>query len=682
MQEAIQNNSTEFPNEREDIFKQLANAVPQLEWIARADGYIEWFNDRWYEYTGTTPEQTKGSGWQMVHDENLLPEIKEKWKSSIEKGEPFEMTFPMRGKDGIFREFMTHVSPQKDENGKILRWFGINTDISRLKKIENELRESEKRAKDRSQELEKVLDSVPAAVWIAHDPKGVHISGNKYSFEWLNIPVGANASKSAPEGERPETFRLIKDGKELAAEEMPVQLSAGGMELRDFEFTLVYLDDSERHVLGNSVPLRDEKGNPVGSVSSFMDITARKRAEAALQESERRWATTLASIGDAVIATDTSGIITFMNAEAEVLTGWKPEDALNKPIKDVLKIIYEQTRMEADYLFDKSRKRILDSSVESILLISKENREIPIEHCGSQIKTVDGRATGIVIVFRDVSERRRSEEIMKNYSKDLEETVRLRTAELEKAKERAESADRLKSAFLATMSHELRTPLNSIIGFSGIMMTERPGSLNEEQKKQMGMIQASGRNLLSLINDILDLSKIEAEQLSLHVEPFNLQDVLKEIVKMEAPNASERGVRLTLRNCGEITIVSDRQRVHQIFLNLVNNAVKFTESGSVIIECSKESDHLRIDVSDTGIGIEKSNLEKLFSPFFQIEGNLTRKNKGTGLGLSICKSLVDLLKGEISAKSEYGKGSTFTVILPVIIEGYDWMDNFLHTPTI
>lgn len=682
MHAAGQNRSVGVFTEREDIFKQLANAVPQLEWIARPDGYIEWYNNQWYEYTGTTPEESVGSGWLVVQDERSLPEIKEKWRTYIEKGQAFEMVLSMKGKDGVFREFLTNVTPQKDEEGSILHWFGINTDISKLKKIENELRESEKQAKYRSQELEKVLDSVPAAVWIAHDSKGINISGNKYSYEWLNLPLGANASKSAPEGERPETFIIIKNGKELKAEDMPVQLSARGYELRDFEFTLVYTDGSERHVLGNSVPLRDEKGHPVGSVSSFMDITARKKAEAALQESEQRWATTLASIGDAVIATDTDGIITFMNFEAEVLSGWKQEDALNRRLKEVFRIIREENRTDAENIFDKSQKRSMDNSAESILLISKDNREIPIEHCGSHIRALDGRTTGIVIVFRDVTERKRSEEIMKNYNRDLEETVRMRTAELEKAKELAESADRLKSGFLATMSHELRTPLNSIIGFSGIMLTERPGLLNKEQKKQLGMIQSSGRSLLSLINDILDLSKIEAGQMALHVEPFNLLDVLRDIVKMETPHADEKGISLVLKNFEEITIVSDRQRVHQVFLNLINNAVKFTEKGFVSVECFMESENLKVEVTDTGIGIEEENLAKLFRPFFQIEGNLTKKNKGSGLGLSICKSLVDLLKGEILAKSEYNKGSTFTVILPLLIEGYDWMDNFSHVPSI
>jgi PAS domain S-box-containing protein len=556
------------------------------------------------------------------------------------------------------KRFLT-VSASSPRKG-YLAW--IANDITEIKKATQELKDSEERAKMRSEELEKVLDSVPAAVWIAHDPKALKITGNKYSYFWLNLPVGANASKSAPEGERPETFIIRKDGKELAPEEMPVQVSARGEELRNFEFTLVYRDGSERHVLGNAVPIFDEKGLPKGSVASFMDITDRKKAIEALKESEQKWVTTLSSIADGVIASDLSCTISFMNAEAEILTGWKAKEALNKPLKEIFQLIGETDRRPID-LFKK------DQSNDQVLLIARDGREFPVEFKRAAIKSESKKITGNVIVFRDITVRRKAEEFMRNYSLNLEETVKIRTAELETAKEKAESADRIKSAFLATMSHELRTPLNSIIGFSGILVREIPGPLNNEQKKQLGMIQSSGRSLLSLINDILDLSKIEAGQLSIHYDVFSLKEVMEEIIKMISPVAEEKGIALKLE-CDEIDIECDQQRVHQIMLNLINNAVKFTDSGSVTIKCSRDRNAVKFEIVDTGSGISKENLPKLFTPFFQIENSLNKRYKGSGLGLSICQKLVELLHGTISATSELDKGSTFTVILPVKNLGY------------
>ncbi len=250
-------------------------------------------------------------------------------------------------------------------------------------------------------------------------------------------------------------------------------------------------------------------------------------------------------------------------------------------------------------------------------------------------------------------------------NQNLEKIVAARTYELREAKDSAESADRLKSSFLATMSHELRTPLNSIIGFTGILMQELGGPLNPEQKKQMGMVRDSAGHLLELINDVLDLSKIEAGQLQVGHEAMDLKAVAAKVVELVQPLVRKKGLDLRCELPEVLEpINSDRRRVEQILMNLLSNAIKFTEAGAIRVRMAPVDAAIRIDVSDTGIGIAPGDLNRLFHPFFQIDTGLTRKYVGTGLGLSICKRLTELLGGRISVESVIGRGSTFTVLLP------------------
>jgi PAS domain S-box-containing protein len=256
-----------------------------------------------------------------------------------------------------------------------------------------------------------VLDAVPAAIWIAHDSQALQITGNRLSYEWLRIPYGANASKSAPEGERPETFRMFKDGIEILPAEMPVQVSAAGTEVMGYEFDFVYQDGSLRHVLGNASPLRDKHGNPRGSVSAFVDITERKLAYEALTESEQRYSTTLASIGDAVITTDIEGKINFMNGVAEELTGWKFAEASKMPTKAVFDIVNEHTRLEVENPIAKVlEKGAIIGLANHTILIRRDGTEVAIDDSGAPIKDYDGNTTGVVLVFRDITERKRVEE--------------------------------------------------------------------------------------------------------------------------------------------------------------------------------------------------------------------------------------------------------------------------------
>ena len=287
-----------------------------------------------------------------------------------------------------------------------------------------------------------------------------------------------------------------------------------------------------------------------------------------------------------------------------------------------------------------------------------------------------GLATSLSGTAMDISARRRAAEALREANDRLEYRVRQRTEELAVAKERAESADRLKSAFLATMSHELRTPLNSIIGFTGMVLQELAGPLNVEQSKQLSMVQSSARHLLSLINDVLDISKIEAGEMEIHLRAFDLGAMVANVTAVVEPMAQKKGLKLYLETPDfPVTVISDQRRVEQVLLNLLNNAVKFTEQGEVRLSVEILAAHvlrpasepqpcIQFRVTDTGIGIASAELPNLFKAFRQVDNDPTRLHEGTGLGLHICRRLADLLGGDIRAESRLGIGSSFTFVIP------------------
>lgn len=392
-----------------------------------------------------------------------------------------------------------------------------------------------------------------------------------------------------------------------------------------------------------------------------IDISERKRAEEARLASEARYQTLFEYAPEGILIGDSESNYTDANPSICRMLGYTREEMVGLHASDIL--VFDDERQIGDALdIIKSRSNYH----REWLFRRKDGSRFPAEVRATLMP--DGSLLGMV---RDITERKEAEVALRDLNENLEVKVADRTEELRTALVRAEAADRIKSAFLATMSHELRTPLNSIIGFTGIILQGLAGPLTPEQTKQLSMVKSSSRHLLELINDVLDLSKIEAGQLEVRNHSFDLSASIDKVLASIRPQVENKGLRLTAVVTSDLgEVVSDRRRVEQILLNLISNALKFTESGSIHFEAEIAADAgpvpiVRLSVSDTGIGIKPEDLSTLFQPFRQLDMGLTRRHEGTGLGLVICARLAALLGGEIFVASQWSEGSQFTLILPL-----------------
>ncbi|MBN1610633.1 MAG: PAS domain S-box protein [Polyangiaceae bacterium] len=419
------------------------------------------------------------------------------------------------------------------------------------------------------------------------------------------------------------------------------------------------------HLWGEARPFFDRAGQRWGAIEVIRDVTDQKRIEQALRASEREYRELVMLANSIILRWSPEGRITFLNEFGQRFFGYTSEEIVGRHVLDTIVPSSEttgrdlHTLMEAICADPKSFERNINENAR------RNGERVWIDWTNKVVLDPQGGIREILSIGSDITDRKQAQEELVRYRDHLEEQVRERTRELALAKERAESADRLKSAFLATMSHELRTPLNSIIGFSGILLQGLAGPLNAEQSKQLGMLQNSSEHLLALINDVLDLSKIEAGQLQVDIAPFDLRASIDRALEAVRPQAVRKGLTLEVDiDQGVSTLESDRRRVEQILLNLLSNAIKFTDQGHVHVEVKCEEHRVAVRVSDTGLGIRDEELGQLFRPFSQLDAGINKRHEGTGLGLSICKRLVELLGGEIWVTSEWGRGSTFGFELP------------------
>jgi signal transduction histidine kinase len=322
-------------------------------------------------------------------------------------------------------------------------------------------------------------------------------------------------------------------------------------------------------------------------------------------------------------------------------------------------MIHPDDRQNVLQSFRSAQEQGKDSSVEH-RVIRKDGIQRWVIDRFSWEKSLSGRIVALSGVVSDITEQKQHEQDLQSLNAELERHVAERTAELERA-------NRTKDEFLANMSHELRTPLNSVLGLSEALLEQRQGPLNDQQQKSLQIVEESGRHLLDLINDVLDLSKIEAGKFDFYPQSFSVDDLCRSSLAFIKAQAAKKSIQVTYSNQScVVNIFADSRRLKQILVNLLTNAVKFTpDNGHVTLEVKTNLDQelIQFSVSDTGVGIADTDLQRLFQPFVQVDSSLNRQYQGTGLGLALVQKLADLHGGSVSVESEVGKGSCFTVNL-------------------
>jgi PAS domain S-box-containing protein len=495
---------------------------------------------------------------------------------------------------------------------------------------------------------------------IATDEKGVIQLFNVGAERMLGYAAAEVMNKITP-ADISDPQEVITRAKALSAElgtpitpgfEALVFKASRGIE-DIYELTYFRKDGSRFPAIVSVTALRDEHDAIIGYLLIGTDNTARKQVEEEQKKLDQRLRdqqfytrSLIESNIDALMTTDPLGIITDVNKQMEALTDCTRDELIGAPFKNYFT---EPERAEAGIKLVLSEKKVTDYELTAR---ARDGKETVVSYNATTFYDRDRTLQGVFAAARDVTERKR-----------LDQVLQEKNVELESARSAAEKANLAKSDFLARMSHEIRTPMNAIIGMADLLWET---SLASEQREYVRIFRKAGSQLLDLINDILDLSKVESGHLVLESIDFDLGEVLDKTLEMMAVRAHEKGLELALRIAPEIptALVGDPARLRQVLINLIGNAIKFTEQGEVIVRVERDPEGacggaLRFAVCDTGIGVPEETRELIFAPYAQVDTSTTRKFGGSGLGLAISREVVELMQGRIWAESSMGAGSTF-----------------------
>jgi PAS domain S-box-containing protein len=533
--------------------------------------------------------------------------------------------------DGEVRALHARADVVLDDSGHVIRLVGTSQDVTERERVEAALRESEERFRDLFENANDLIQSV--------GPDGRFLFVNRAWKETLGYAEEDLSQLTM--------FGVLDDSCKAHCQEMFRRLMAG----EDVpHMQAVFVGKHGRRVsVEGSVNCHLVDGRPVATRGIFHDVTERERAA----EAEARLVAILEATTDLVSIADPKGRLFYLNRAGRHMLGVDEQaDVTTYEVRDF------HTPANVQVVLAEGIPAAVREGAWSgeTVLTSLDGRAIPISQVILSHKAPNGELAFLSTVARDVTERKRVE------------------AELHQAKDAAEVANRAKSEFLATMSHEIRTPMNGVVGAVGLLLDDE---LTPRQRELATIARSSAHSLLTLINDILDISKIEAGRMPIEQAPFDLLTTLEDVGEMFAERAEEKKIELILRYAPDARrrFVGDEGRIRQVLVNLIGNAIKFSELGSVFVSVGEgPSDErqslamLRVAIEDTGIGITPEAVGRLFERFAQADASTTRRFGGTGLGLAICKRLVELMGGEIGVTSRVGKGSTFWFTLPLSVD--------------
>jgi PAS domain S-box-containing protein len=617
---------TEQLRQSEEQFRTLANSIPQLAWMADAQGSIFWYNQRWYDYIGEGQKETERWGWTSVQHPDHVGRTMERLERAWSAGDLWEDTFPLLGKDRKYKWFIARAVPLRDSQGSVVRWFGTCTDISDQIAAEEKIRHLNSQLQQRLAELEAIMQVLPVGVAVSQEPSCDTITGNAALNQMLGMELGENISLNGT-GSDAHSFRFYQDDKLLAPEELPLQRSAStGEQLGSMELEIRHSGGAPTYLLASASPLRDSTGAVRGAVGAFFDVTGRKRLEDLLRER----ADLLELATEAIIVRDLNGLLLFWNSGAEELYGWQRDEVLGKPIHDILK----------------TRFPVPDEGIESALATS-----------GSW----DGNLTQMT---RDGHELVVASRLaLKAQGDAVLEINRDITAQLQ-AEDALRKAERLAAMgrVAGIIAHEINNPLEAISN-TFFLLRDHP-SLDEEARHYAQMGE----------EEMLRLSHITRQTLgfyreSKHPVEVSIAQLLDDILELQSRRMEFNKIVIEKRYQSQGMVQGFPVELKQVFLNLIGNAMQAMPDGGTlrlhVFASGRRGDRQPgtwVSVCDTGVGIDAEHARHLFEPFFT-----TKSAKGTGLGLWISKGIIQKYGGSISFRSLRNSGrniTCFQIFLP------------------